>query len=110
MATSGSSFLDDEDHTWKVEQTSEAPRPGTVEGDDEFRYPPTDLSHRFAVRGQVIHRLSEADLGVLARAKVEFSTGQTLVLDYAYSTEKATVVLEPLANPAAAADGASPRR
>jgi hypothetical protein len=75
-------FLDDEDYTWKVEHEHEARRPGVVEGDDEFRYPTTDLLNRFGVRGHVIRRFSETDLGVLARAKVEFSTGQALVHDY----------------------------
>jgi hypothetical protein len=86
-------FLDDEDYTWKVEQTDVVPRPGTVEGDSEFRWPTVDLLTDYAVEGLPIQGFLERDTGVAAEAKMDFAGGISLLFRYEYATEKSSCVL-----------------
>ena len=86
-------YLDDEDHTWKVEQTDVVPRPGTVEGDTELRYPAVDLLGDYAVEGMPIQGFVERDTGVAAEAKIDFAGGTALLFRYEYATEKRSCVL-----------------
>jgi hypothetical protein len=87
-------FLDDEDNTWKLEQTQDAPAPGTDVGDDQFRYPAIDLLSRFPIKGQVIQSISESNLGTSAQVMIGLSSGKALVLDYEYATERTTAKLK----------------
>jgi hypothetical protein len=87
-------FLDDEDNTWKLEQTQDAPVTGTADGDDQFRYPAIDLLSRFPINGQVIQSISESDLGTSAQVSIGLSSGKALVLDYEYATERTTARLK----------------
>lgn len=86
-------FLDDEDSTWKLEQTKDSPVTGTADGDDQFRYPVVDLLSRFPINGQVIQSFSESDFGTSAQVSIGLSSGKALVLDYDYATERTTATL-----------------
>jgi hypothetical protein len=87
-------YLDDEDHTWKVEQTDSAPHPGTVEGDAEFRYPAVDMLSDYAVEGLPIQGFVDRATCLVAEAEMEFAGGTSLLFRYEYATGKKSCVFE----------------
>ncbi len=87
-------YLDDEDYSWKWEHAQEMPKPGVTIGDADLSYPHTDMFIRFPLGGHVIESLTEGDLGTYARARIRFSNGKALVVDYEYSTERSTARME----------------
>ncbi len=78
---------DDEELRWELAPCSDMPRPGTSEGDDEFRYPIVDLGSSLPIVGLSVVEYEEADLGDCARARLVFSSGSELQFTHWYDTD-----------------------
>ena len=91
-------FLDDEDYTWKVEETEENPGPNDVEGDGNFKYLHRDLGRQHGLIGARIDGWTEDDRRDSAVACVLLAVGRSIVFEYGYKDETTTISVRPEVN------------
>jgi hypothetical protein len=87
-------FLDDEDCTWKIEESSENPSSDEVLGDSYFEYRHRNFGLEHDLIGATVEGWDEADLGESAVGRLYLQDGRMVVFTYAYHKEKETLFVK----------------
>jgi len=84
-------FYDDETMSWELEASAFIPEPGSVEGDEEFRYTAINLGEKLAVTNQEIIATEELDRGDSAEFVVHLDKGVSVTFSNHYQSNEQSV-------------------
>ena len=84
-------LYNDETMSWELEESAFIPTPGSVEGDEEFRYTAIDLGEKLAVTNREIFATEELDLGDSANFLVHLDKGASITFSNHYQSDEQSI-------------------
>ena len=84
-------LYNDETMSWELEASAFIPEPGSVEGDEEFRYTAINLGEKLGITNQEIIGAEELDRGDSAEIVVHLGKGASVTFSNHYQSDEQSV-------------------